>query len=233
MPEPEPRRLAARLLGRDDHPGRQRPVRAAAARTGQAVKRWLAAEDGARVRFATIGEAGLRHGVANLPAGKRRNVLALAFAALLEEGFRGRILAFDRAVARACAAIAAARRAVGRPISRSDGRMAGWPDGPHARGPGGDPQPERRHGLRHRAGWDAIRKDIDEYIAAAPGAEFTFATVSVHVLGTDLAVATAPFTVTLPVDGKPAQLKGAASMVVRRSAGQLLIVHDHYSLQHE
>jgi uncharacterized protein (TIGR02246 family) len=82
-------------------------------------------------------------------------------------------------------------------------------------------------------GWDAIRKDIDEHIAAAPGAEFTFATVSVHVLGTDLAVATAPFTVTLPVDGKPAQLKGAASMVVRRSAGQLLIVHDHYSLQHE
>ena len=80
---------------------------------------------------------------------------------------------------------------------------------------------------------DAIRKDIDEHIAAAPGAEFTFATVSVHVLGTDLAVATAPFTVTLPVDGKPAQLKGAASMVVRRSAGQLLIVHDHYSLQHE
>jgi len=114
--------------------------------------------------------------------------------------------------------------------------MVGWRDGRIARtheAPVAMPQPERRHGLQHRAGWDAIRKDIDEHIAAAPGAEFTFATVSVHVLGTDLAVATAPFTVTLPVDGKPAQLKGAASMVVRRSAGQLLIVHDHYSLQHE
>ena len=99
--------------------------------------------------------------------------------------------------------------------------MVGWPDGRIARtheAPVAMPQPERRHGLQHRAGWDAIRKDIDEHIAAAPGAEFTFATVSVHVLGTDLAVATAPFTVTLRRRTTPPALE-----VVRQLMAELLV----------
>ena len=37
------------------------------------VERWLAAQDGAKVYFTTVGEAELRHGVAILPAGKHRN----------------------------------------------------------------------------------------------------------------------------------------------------------------
>jgi len=84
------------------------------------VERWLSAQDGAKVYFTTVGEAELRHGVAQLPAGKRRNALTTAIEGLLDEDFRDRVLPFDRAAARAYAAIAAARRAAGRPISQFD-----------------------------------------------------------------------------------------------------------------
>ena len=49
------------------------------------VERWLSAQDGAKVYFTTVGEAELRHGVAILPAGKRRNALTTAIEGLLDE----------------------------------------------------------------------------------------------------------------------------------------------------
>ena len=52
------------------------------------VERWLAAQDGAKVYFTAVGEAELRHGVAVLPAGKRRNALSTAIEGLLAEDFR-------------------------------------------------------------------------------------------------------------------------------------------------
>jgi hypothetical protein len=88
------------------------------------VEAWLAAQDGAAVFFTSIGAAELRHGVAILPAGRRRSGLAKAIDDMLEEDFRERILAFDRAAARAYAAIAAARRAAGRPIGALDCQIA-------------------------------------------------------------------------------------------------------------
>ncbi len=88
------------------------------------VERWLSAQDGAKVYFTTIGEAELRHGVAILPAGKRRNALTTAIEGLLDEDFRDRVLPFDRDAARAYATIAAARRAAGRPISQFDCQIA-------------------------------------------------------------------------------------------------------------
>jgi predicted nucleic acid-binding protein len=88
------------------------------------VERWLAAQDGAKVYFTTVGEAELRHGVSILPAGKRRNALTTAIEGLLEEDLRDRILPFDRAAARAYATIAAQRRAAGRPISQFDCQIA-------------------------------------------------------------------------------------------------------------
>lgn len=88
------------------------------------VERWLAAQDGAQVYFTTIGEAELRHGVAILPAGKRRNALTAAIEGLLDEDFRDRVLPFDRAAALSYASIAAARRAAGRPISQFDCQIA-------------------------------------------------------------------------------------------------------------
>ena len=89
-----------------------------------AVEAWLAAQDGATVFFTAIGEAELRLGVAILPAGRRRTSLAEAIDAMLEEDFRGRILPFDTAAAQAYAAIAATRRAAGRPISQFDCQIA-------------------------------------------------------------------------------------------------------------
>ena len=88
------------------------------------VERWLSAQDGSKVYFTTVGEAELRHGVAILPAGKRRNALTIAIEGLLEEDFRDRVLPFDRDAARAYATIAAARRAAGRPISQFDCQIA-------------------------------------------------------------------------------------------------------------
>jgi predicted nucleic acid-binding protein len=88
------------------------------------VERWLSAQDGAKVYFTAVGEAELRHGVALLPTGKRRKALNTAIESLLDEDFRNRILAFDRAAARAYAAIAAQRRAAGRPISQFDYQIA-------------------------------------------------------------------------------------------------------------
>ncbi|MFN7835399.1 MAG: PIN domain-containing protein [Burkholderiaceae bacterium] len=88
------------------------------------VEAWLSAQDGTEVYFTTVGEAELRHGVAILPAGKRRTALAKAIEGILEEDFRDRILPFDRAAANAYAAIAAKRRAAGRPISQFDCQIA-------------------------------------------------------------------------------------------------------------
>ena len=89
-----------------------------------AVEAWLAAQDGVTVFFTAIGEAELRLGVAILPVGRRRTSLAEAIDAMLEEDFRGRILPFDAAAAQAYAAIAATRRAAGRPISQFDCQIA-------------------------------------------------------------------------------------------------------------
>ena len=93
-------------------------------RSSPAVEAWLAAQDGGTVFFTAIGEAELRLGVAILPAGRRRTSLAEAIAAMLEEDFRGRVLPFDTAAAQAYAAIAATRRAAGRPISQFDCQIA-------------------------------------------------------------------------------------------------------------
>jgi len=89
-----------------------------------AVEAWLAAQHNAAVFFTAIGEAELRLGVAILPAGRRRTALAEAIDAMLGEDFRDRVLPFDASAARAFAAIAADRRAAGRPISQFDCQIA-------------------------------------------------------------------------------------------------------------
>jgi predicted nucleic acid-binding protein len=89
-----------------------------------AVEAWLAAQDGAEVYFTAVSEAELRHGVAILPAGRRRDALTEAVGCILTEDFRERILPFDSAAAKTYAVIAADRRAAGRPISQLDCQIA-------------------------------------------------------------------------------------------------------------
>jgi len=88
------------------------------------VEAWLSAQDGENVYFTTVGEAELKYGLALLPAGKRRNALSKAVEEILNEDFQDRILAFDRAAARAYAVMAAALRAAGRSISQFDCQIA-------------------------------------------------------------------------------------------------------------
>lgn len=104
------------------------------------VEAWLADQDGATIWVTAVGEAELRYGVAILPEGRRRRAIARPIEEILEKDFRDRILPFDRAAAKTYAAIAAERRAAGRPIHQFDRKTprkplalamgssgAGWP----------------------------------------------------------------------------------------------------------
>ena len=88
------------------------------------VEAWLAAQYGAGIYLSAVTEAELCLGVAVLPAGRRRTKLAEMMDGILQEDFRGRILPFDSPAAAVYAAIAADRRAAGRPISQFDCQIA-------------------------------------------------------------------------------------------------------------
>ena len=89
-----------------------------------AVERWVAERPAAELYFSAVGEAELRYGVAILPAGRRRNALALAIEAILREDFEGRILPFDSDAAREYVETASARRAAGRTVAPADCQIA-------------------------------------------------------------------------------------------------------------
>lgn len=91
---------------------------------GAAVLDWFAACDPTALHLSTISEAELRAGAAFLPPGRRRDALTAAIDAMIAEEFRGRMLGFDGAAARAYAAVAAERRAAGRPIATADCQIA-------------------------------------------------------------------------------------------------------------
>lgn len=88
------------------------------------VEAWLGAQNGPDVYLSAVSEAELRLGVALLPAGGRRDMLAAAVDAILDEDFRDRILPFDGAATRAYATIVAERRSTGRPITQFDAQIA-------------------------------------------------------------------------------------------------------------
>ena len=89
-----------------------------------AVVSWVSRRDAATLFFSAVGEAELRLGAAAMPVGRRRDAIGEAIEAMLREDFAGRILPFDSAAARAYAAIAATRRAAGRPVSTMDMQIA-------------------------------------------------------------------------------------------------------------
>ena len=88
------------------------------------VEGWVAGRQATDLHFSAVGDAELRYGVAVLPAGRRRDALALAIGAILREDFEDRILPFDSAAARQYADIAASRRAAGRPVAPADCQIA-------------------------------------------------------------------------------------------------------------
>ena len=89
-----------------------------------AVVAWVGGRRATDLYFSAVGEAELRYGAAILPAGQRQAALASAIEAILQEDFDERVLPFDSDAARAYAEIAAACRAVGRPVAPADCQIA-------------------------------------------------------------------------------------------------------------
>ncbi len=89
-----------------------------------AVLDWFGNHDAADLFITAITEAELRTGVAILPNGQRRDRLQLAIDAMIDQDFQGRVLPFDSHAAKAYAAVAALRRAAGRPIAEADCQIA-------------------------------------------------------------------------------------------------------------
>jgi predicted nucleic acid-binding protein len=89
-----------------------------------AVLAWFADRNAADLFLSAVSEAELRAGAAYLPAGRRREGLVAAIDAMVAEDFGGRVLPFDSAATKSYAVIAAARRAIGQPISEADCQIA-------------------------------------------------------------------------------------------------------------
>ena len=89
-----------------------------------AVVAWVIAQPGESLFVAAVTEAEMRLGVRLLPAGKRRQALEIAVAAMFAEDFAGRIRPFDTAAVPGYVDIVGKRRAAGRPISQFDAQIA-------------------------------------------------------------------------------------------------------------
>lgn len=90
----------------------------------QAVVAWVVAQPGGSLFVTSVTEAEMRIGVRLLPAGKRRQALEVAIAAMFAEDFAGRIRSFDTAAVPDYVDIVWKRRAAGRPISQFDAQIA-------------------------------------------------------------------------------------------------------------
>ena len=88
------------------------------------VRGWVDRQLSSSLYTTTITEAEILAGIAYLPDGERRRSLSGAAERAFGVMFAGRVLPFDREAAQAYASIAAARRAVGHPISHADCQIA-------------------------------------------------------------------------------------------------------------
>lgn len=88
------------------------------------VLAWFGAHHASTLFLSSVSEAELRRGVALLPEGRRRDLLAAQVDAMLTEDFAGRVLPFDSAAAVVFAAIDVDRRRAGRPITFADCQIA-------------------------------------------------------------------------------------------------------------
>ncbi|MCX7258056.1 MAG: type II toxin-antitoxin system VapC family toxin [Polaromonas sp.] len=88
-----------------------------------AVRAWLNAQAAETLYLSSVTLAELLFGIAALPAGKRKDMLAKALDGLLEL-FRGRVLPFDTDAARHYAELAVMARTGGRGFPTPDGYIA-------------------------------------------------------------------------------------------------------------
>lgn len=88
-----------------------------------AVRAWLNDQAAETLYLSSVTLAELLFSIAALPAGKRKDMLALAVDGLLEL-FQGRVLPFDAEAARQYAELAVIARATGRGFPTPDGYIA-------------------------------------------------------------------------------------------------------------
>ncbi len=88
------------------------------------VLQWFNAQPSDGLWLSSIAAAELLYGVARLPDGGRKQQLARAIAAMLEEDFAGRIVPFDLASASVYATLAAQREREGLSVDLADAQIA-------------------------------------------------------------------------------------------------------------
>ena len=88
------------------------------------VESWMAAQSPAMLFTTAVTQAEILYGLELLVDGRKRGRLSTAIGSIFDEDFVDRILPFDTDAAVAYAAIAAARRNAGRPISQFDAQIA-------------------------------------------------------------------------------------------------------------
>ena len=88
------------------------------------VRAWVNSLPSTQVATTAVTAAELYYGVARLPAGQRRQQLAVAVSGLLNDVLRGRIAPFDERSARRYADVITGRERAGRPIGVPDAQIA-------------------------------------------------------------------------------------------------------------
>lgn len=96
----------------------------ASERRAPEVTAWLARQAATDLFTTPITQAEVLYGIELMPAGRKREALQTHAETMFGEDFADRILPFDSSAAEAYAAIAASRRAMGRPISEADAQIA-------------------------------------------------------------------------------------------------------------
>jgi predicted nucleic acid-binding protein len=93
-------------------------------RPDERVTTWLDTRPAGEVATTAVTIGELLHGVARLPAGRRRDALAAAVGKLTDVVLAGRVMPFDAAAAAHYGLLMALRAAAGRPIGTADGQIA-------------------------------------------------------------------------------------------------------------
>lgn len=88
------------------------------------VIEWMDAQDESMLFTCAPVAAEIRYGVAEMPESRRKELLSARVEELLQNKFRGRVLAFDASASIAYAHIVARRRQLGVPIMIMDAMIA-------------------------------------------------------------------------------------------------------------
>ena len=89
-----------------------------------AVLTWLDHQPRHRLAITAVTAAELLHGVARLPAGRRRALLGEQILAVVHDDFDGRVLPFDLAAAEHFAELVVDRAEAGRTMPQADAQIA-------------------------------------------------------------------------------------------------------------